>query len=201
MASKFFGREGFRYFAEAATELKSWKELEQAAQPRVEGTRTDMDALKMLITAKQHLGANASAVELSKKLTSDNMAGSQERNFAAWLRILGGSADEALLTELSGSGPHASSAYQDTDTLYTLAMLQTQLKKIDDAQQSMKRAMETQNFDELDARAWVVYGKICEFYGFVDEAKTAWERARSATNDNDVARWSLMAIDTGGKNR
>jgi hypothetical protein len=41
--------------------------------------------------------------------------------------------------------------------------------------------------------------KICEFYGFADQAKTAWERARSATNDNDVAQWSLMAIDGGGK--
>ena len=112
---------------------------------------------------------------------------------------MGGSADEALLAEFSGSGPHGSAPYQDTDTLYTLAILQAQLDKIDDAQQSMKRAIETQSFDELDARAWVVYGKICQVYGFTEQAKAAWGRARSSQNDNDVAKWSLMAINDRGK--
>jgi tetratricopeptide (TPR) repeat protein len=187
MAGHFFANEGFRYFTLAATQLKSWNELKLAAQARVDGSKWHTDGLKVLIIAKWRLGETASALDLAKKLAAESSAGSQEKNLAMWVRILDGSTDAVMLADRPD---------QDRDSLYTVAMLQTQLKKVDDAQQSLKRAIETQSFDELDARAWVVYGKICDFYGFADEAKVAWERAQSSVNDNDVAGWSLMALSS-----
>ena len=59
MDSRFFAWEGFRYFTEAATELKSWSELAQVAQKRVDAPRSAPNSLKVLIVAKQQLGANA----------------------------------------------------------------------------------------------------------------------------------------------
>jgi len=77
---------------------------------------------------------------------------------------------------------------------YVVALLELQLKKTEDAQQTLKQALRN-NGAILDAQAWVIYGDICDQYGFSEAANAAWARARSAKAETRAARWALETLD------
>ncbi len=77
---------------------------------------------------------------------------------------------------------------------YLVALLELQLKKTEEAQEALKQAVQTADVNNLDARAWVIYGDLCDQYGFPAAAKAAWARASSAKVPTREARWALATV-------
>jgi len=194
-ASRRFAEEAFRYFAKAAVEEKAWAELDKVAQARVTANSMNSAAMGFVVQAQLGLKHPDVAATWAKKMSSTVGGGNETRNYLAWQRMLAGTADEEVLAGFTDSGTNPGSHRNgDTESLYTMAALQVLLNKTDDAQQSLRQAVSTGASQISDARAWVVYGKLCEKYGFSDDAKKAWQRARADEGSNQLARWSLSLI-------
>ena len=78
---------------------------------------------------------------------------------------------------------------------YLVALVELQLKKTEEAQETLKQAVQTADVNSLDARAWVIYGYLCDQYGFPDAAKISWARARSAKALTREAQWALATVE------
>ena len=109
-----------------------------------------------------------------------------------WMRMLIGKPDEDLLQSLLKEGE--SGTKRDADYWYTLGMLQVVLNKPEEAQRSLTQALDGDEFAALDARPWALLGRIFEAYGLADAAATAYERARSSPQPDEMAKWTISLI-------
>jgi hypothetical protein len=189
-SSKMFSEEGFRYTLKAASGAKKWKELEAVAKARLEIVPTNSAAIRAIAIAKVHQGDRVGADEWIKRMTESSIAGQDERIFAAWNAMLAGKADQELLATLK-KGNESGNGHLNPNYQYTLTTLQVVLQMTDDAFQSLKLAVDQEDYSSLDSRAWAVYGKICEQYGFPEEATVALGRARSQTVHEEMADWTV----------
>ncbi len=187
--SKAFPEEGFRYAVQAAAGVRNWTELEALAQQRLKSNPENVTALRAVVIGRTFEGNRTGAAEATEKVLTLSFAGTEERLFEAWGAMLGGRADQKLLTKLKEER-----SLPDKDSFYTLAMLQAVLKMPEDAQQSLNKAIELEYSPDPDVRAWVIYGKVCEQYGFAKEAAAAFSRAKSALHDDEQAEWALALI-------
>ena len=190
MLSKMRREEGFEYFARAAGRAKKWKELEVVAQRRLQSAPADRIAMRALAGAKARLGDHAGAAEWIQKMTGGELAGFEVRILEVWNAIVAGKVDQEVLANLKKEGGDTTSARYH----YTLAMLQAALHMPEDAQQSLRLALVYEDFSSLDAKAWAVYGKVCEQYGFSNEALAAFARARADGEDDEIAEWARVVI-------
>ena len=190
-ASSVFAEEGFRYFVKGASAAKRWKDLETEAQKRVATNATNLHALRMVGFARLQQGNTAGAFEITRKLLGSNVATTDDRIFSAWVAILGGKADAGMLNDLKKGSEHvANSAYQ-----YTLAMLEASLNMPDDAERSLMRGINNEDYSDLSAAAWAAYAGICEQYGFKAEAAAASERASaSAFKGDELADYAHLLV-------
>jgi tetratricopeptide (TPR) repeat protein len=142
--------------------------------------------VRALITAKVNLGDFKGAKEWITKLKEVDQ--SQAPAFEAWGAVLSKIANETLLADAEtttgtpGVDPRAKAA------------VQLALGRTDDARDSLRLAIKDDEFDEVDARVWVLYGLVARDYGLPDEAAALWQRARKAKNQDDTAEWSLALI-------
>jgi tetratricopeptide (TPR) repeat protein len=195
-SAKFFVKEGFHYAIKAARGSKRWADLEVMAHQQLVAAPENTDPILAMATAKSGLGDHEAAIEWIKKLIEPSLPYLDEQIFAAWQTMLAGDADQETLGELKRaqkSGP------PNAKYSYTLAMVQAVLGMPEDAQQSLRTAIDQENFDDLAATPWVIYGKICELYGFPEEAAAAFERAQlraedSQTVDDQSGEWAVSLI-------
>jgi hypothetical protein len=135
------------------------------------------------------LGNGSGKAEAIERFKSSAI-GSEAVEFAAWNEIRQKKVSpDTLDSAMKTDGP-----VQIRDQ-YLVALLELQLKKTEEAQETLKQAAQTADVNSLDARAWVVYGGFCDQYGFPDAAKAAWARARSAKAMTREAHWALATLE------
>jgi len=108
------------------------------------------------------------------------------------MRMPIGKPDEELLQSLLKEGE--SGTKPEADYWYTLGMLQVVLNKPEEAQRSLTQALDGDRFAALDARPWALLGRIFEAYSLTDAAATAYERARSSPQPDELAKWTISLI-------
>jgi tetratricopeptide (TPR) repeat protein/transglutaminase-like putative cysteine protease len=190
-ASKTFPEEGFRYALRAAREAGDWKEYEAIARQRLIAAPRNSVALRSLAIARIRQRDFAGAAEWTKKLLAWDLAGFDEFLFEAWVSMLTGKDQAAVLVKLQ---ERAKNHVPTRTSQLTIAALMTYAGKLDDARQTLARAVEKEDVDGLDATVWVVYGRIAAAYGLQEEAASAFERARRSKRDTDEAQWALMLL-------
>uniref|UniRef100_Q01QZ8 Uncharacterized protein n=1 Tax=Solibacter usitatus (strain Ellin6076) TaxID=234267 RepID=Q01QZ8_SOLUE len=191
-AVKTFSEESFRYLIKGLAGARKWKELETEALKRAADNAKNLAAMRAVVLAKVRLGDNAGAVEWIRKITGDNAADREEQEFGAWYLMVAGKASSESLTALQKSREKGS---REPGYQYVLAMMQAVLNMPDEAQQTLMQGVVRDDYGRLSAAAWAVYGKICDQYGFPDDAADAYGRARtSAGKDPEVAARILPLI-------
>jgi hypothetical protein len=189
MTSKTFTGAGFQFLMRALEEQKDWRDLETAALEQTKNKEQQRDAWKYVAVARIALGNGSGAAEAIERFKSSG-AGSEGVELAAWNEIRQKKVSQDTLDSLKKvDGP---AGIRDQ---YLVALLELQLQKTEEAQEALKQAVQTANVDSLDARAWVIYGGLCEQYGFLDAAKLAWARARSSKAAAREAQWALMTLE------
>jgi tetratricopeptide (TPR) repeat protein len=187
MTSKTFNEAGFEFLIKAMEEQKDWKGLETAALEQAKNKQPG--AWKYVAIARIASGNTAGAAEAIEHFKS-SVSGSEAIELAAWngirqKRVTQDTLDSVKKTDSSGQVRNP----------YVVALLELQLKKTEEAQDTLKQAIRNADVTGLDARAWVVYGHICDQYGFHEAAQSAWARARSARATAREAQWALRTIE------
>ena len=192
IASRHFKAEGLHYAQKAAVASQLWAELETLAAARLEEQPEDRTGMRAMAIAKSHQGDFEERDAWLEKLGKGPFAGVHIARLEAWLAILSGKPDRSHVETLSSKDRRT--GVQEVDTLYTLAELHAVLGEPDDAMHSLRLAVANSSVSELDAKAWVIYGKICEGYGFPAEAAKAYERAKATPPRDDMDWWALASL-------
>jgi tetratricopeptide (TPR) repeat protein/transglutaminase-like putative cysteine protease len=187
-----FGDDGFRFIVKAETGLGQWKQLRTEADRRLKSAPGSLTALQAMATSTVHTGNREGAAEYLKQMAASPFGGQKDRLFEAWVSMLVGKADRDLLTRLNHATEFGGQI--SADYWYTLGMLQVFLDKPEEAQRSLAKALDSDDFAALDARPWALVGKIYERYGLNDAAAVAYRKARSSPQSNEMAKWAVALI-------
>jgi len=175
---------------EYARFLKQWKELQSEAERKLKTNPLNSASLQAMATSMIHSGDRIGAAEFLKKLIALPYLGQEEELFEAWNSMLLGRPDQDLLARLNRTNENNHDL--TADYWYTLGTLQAYLGKPEEAQRSLSTALDHDDFTQLDARPWVLSGKILEQYGLKDSAQIAYRKARSISRTNEMADWALL---------
>jgi len=189
MTSNFLKEEGFGYLMRALEEQKDWKAMETAALEQTKTNASQRDAWKYVAIARISAGNGSGAVEALERYKTFATS-SEDIDLGAWNEIRQKKVSQATLDAVKKTEGIA-----QFRNPYLVALLDLQLRKTEEAQEALKQAVETTDTSGLDARSWVIYGDLCDQYGFPDAAKTAWSRARSAKASTREAQWALATVD------
>jgi hypothetical protein len=184
-----FESDGFRFFVKAASARERWKEMQSEAERRLKTVPKDAEALRAMATSMVHNGNREEAAAYLRKLTESPFSGSEEMQFEAWNSLLIGKPSTDLLAKLEAvpTGLGSTSA----GYWYTLGMLQAFLRKPEEAQKSLTRALNEEDTSTLDAKPWALAGKIYEEYGLADAAEAAYQKAAARGPSDEMAKWAV----------
>ena len=184
MTSKTFDDAGFTYLARSYRQQGNWKAMEAAALERTKLNPKVAEPWRALATARMRMGNTAGAEEAIAKL-KEATGGSDASDLKVWNRILAGKVTDETVTSLRSPGGLVEGGYM-------VGFAEAALANTDQALDALKSAIGGE--EALDARAWVLYGDICDRYGFKDAAASAWRFAREAKNKSDDAQWALATL-------
>src|SRR5262245_49315697 len=152
------GWAGFGFLMRALEEQKDWKALETAALEQTKNKDTQRDAWKYVAIARiasGHGGGAAEAIEHFRSSAVD----SEGVELAAWNEIQQKKVSRDTLDSMKKTEGLA-----QVRNPYLGALMELQLKKTEEAQEALKQAVQTADANSLDARAWVIYGGLCDQY-------------------------------------
>jgi tetratricopeptide (TPR) repeat protein len=191
LTSKTFDDAGFAHLVKADEELRDWKGMQTSALDRIKSKPKEIAAWRALAMARMRLGDVAGANEALDKL-KDAGGESDAKEMRVWNQVLAGKITEETLTSLKT--PRESSHAIGKSEQYLAGFAEIKMMKTDQALDSLKAAIGEEEATALDARAWVLYGDICEQYGFQDAAADSWKRARETKNKEMGAKWALATL-------
>lgn len=189
-----FEADGFRFIVEAATAQGKWKELQLEATARLKSAPKDITVLEALTLSAIHNGNKEVVADSFTKLAQLPYAGPEELQFEAWASMMNRKPDPDILAKLIKNSelPELSSA----TFWYSLGMLQAFLNQPEEAQRSLAKALDQEDWNSLDAKPWVLAGKIYEQYGLPEEAARSYAKARSTIQADDLARWAVSLVSS-----
>ena len=189
MTSETYHSAGIQFLMRALEEQKDWKALETAALEQTKAKAPQRDAWKYVAIARIASGNGTGAPEAIEKY-KPSAIGAEAVELQAWNEIRQKKVSQEMLDIVKKTD-----GLVQVHNPYLVALIELQLNKTEDAQQSLKEAVQTTDVAGMDARAWVIYGVVCEQYGFPDAAKEAWARARSAKASSREAQWALATLE------
>jgi hypothetical protein len=187
-ASKIFSGAALYYLEVAAEATGDWKAMEAAA---LEQTKAETRNWRYVAIARMR-SKNPDGAEEAIAKWKPNATDSEFEELRVWNDIFRKKVTPNSLAALKKSDaglPNAALL-----NFYLIALVNTMLDKPDDALDALKKAVGDAEPEKLDARAWVVYANLCHQYGFETEVTSIRERARSAKNDSDGAKWVLATL-------
>lgn len=190
MTSRTFDTAGYGYLMRSLQEQGDWKGLEAAALEQTRAKSVPRDAWQYVAIARIRLGNATGAAEAIEKF-KPSASGSEAVELAAWNRILQRKVTEETLESVQTTDGQAQAQVRNP---YLVALIDLALRKTENAQDALKQAIENIDADAIDARAWVIYGTICDQYGFPEAAATAWARARASEAGTREIQWTLATI-------
>ena len=200
MTSRTFADAGLEYLMKASEALNDWKGLETISLDQLKISAQDQRALRSLAIARMRSGNAAGADEAIAKLKSSSHSDKADE-LTSWNQILNGRITEETLASLKSQSANKplGAVTVTTGNSYLIALASATAGKTDEALDSLKSSVGITDTVELDARAWVVYGDICDQMQFKDAAAESWRKARAAKNESDAAKWSLATLTKAGK--
>ena len=192
--SRLFPDRGFDYLVKAAVRMEEWQQLEREALAKLEKRQNHWPAMRAIATAKVRQGEKASAIEWLNRMTAADSSGLREQIFEAQTAIAGGWVSQEHLDKLAEAKTKYGKGDLGNRFHYTLAMLQVLVGATEDALVSLKLAVNLDHKEGLSPEAWVVFGKICDDYGFPNLSESAFEKARYSHYAGDMEEWALSIL-------
>ena len=181
----------FTYIAQARMGLRQWAEVEQDARAELKTAPESSRALRTAALAMMRAGKPEKAAEYVERLRKAEFAGEEARNLSAWHAIVAGTPDDKLTEQFERDREPTRT---DPEPEYTLGLLKALAGKSEEARQCLVAGLELDEWTLLDAKPWVLHGRIQELYGNAEAAKAAYAEARKRPVDGDESEWALRLI-------
>jgi tetratricopeptide (TPR) repeat protein len=195
-ASYAVSHKSFAYLIKARTGLRQWAELEQDARTELKTSPENAQALRAAALAMMRAGKPEKATEYIDQIRKLQFSGKEEHVLAAWHSVLSRKPDDKLIEQLEHD---RGTDIMEPDLSYILGFLQSQAGKTDEARRALASALELEDWVLLDAKAWVLQGKVQEQFGNVDSAAAAYSEAKKRIADGDESAWALKLVPMGAK--
>jgi tetratricopeptide (TPR) repeat protein len=164
--------------------IRAMLELEQYDAVRAKVTQhlakdpENIALLSVLADVEVELGHVSEARRIDEKLIATGKAGAWVYNNAAWRSLQGGGpvTDKDLGYALKA----AQAEPNDGKVLNTLAALNAELGRVEDARETLMKAIASHPDGDPSNADWYVVGRIAEQLSLPDEAKAAYARAVSS---------------------
>lgn len=143
--------------------------------------KTSAAALRAAAHAMSCLGANDRARAITTKLAESGEAEAQDYNGLAWSDLLAGSVTKA--TDAAIEKAMLLSNGTEHHILHTLAAIQAEEGKPNEARATLLQRMEFAGSEEPNDDDWYVFGRIAEQYGLPDAAKAMYARVAPPKNE------------------
>jgi hypothetical protein len=174
------------YALKARTGLQQWAEIEQEARAELRRAPQFPRPMRAAAIAMIQAGKLDAAKEYAAKLHTLPFASAEDRRVEAWFAILSGKADPTLVAKLEGDR-HPDRLESETD--YQIGLLQAAAGLPEDAQRSLRSALELEAWSGLDARPWILQAKIQELYGNAASAAAAYAEAKKRVVAGEASEW------------
>jgi tetratricopeptide (TPR) repeat protein/transglutaminase-like putative cysteine protease len=152
-------------------------ELAKRAEARLRLLPDDEAALETLASAATMRGDLAKAQEYRRRIVEAGKATAHTYNELAWNTLFLGKVDEAAVEDALKANTLTS--YGNANYVHTLATLYAELGKGQEARQLLLKSLELHGTSSLQSHDWYVVGRIAESYGLMEEARAAYQRAKS----------------------
>ncbi|HXN45210.1 MAG TPA: DUF3857 domain-containing protein [Bryobacteraceae bacterium] len=184
----------FGYLVEARQAARQWPELEQDAEAKLRSGRPDSAARYIAAFAALASQDYVKAGAHIQALQAEQWVDADSRVLIGWYRLLKGAADEQVLklAEERVGG-------DDADSFYVLGLLQAALGRPDEARHSLANGLAKDDAAALDAKPWVLLGKIQELYGLDNAAKSSYAKAKLASRRDQTSVWALSLLKDPAK--
>jgi tetratricopeptide (TPR) repeat protein len=183
--------QSFRYTVKARAGLKQWTELEQEARAEYKASVQNPRALIAAVEATMNAGKPEKAAEYIEHIRQLNFSSTEEQKLVAWYTLLSGKTDDKTIEQLQKD---SQPAITDPDLALPLGLLQVQSGKTEEARHSLSLALDAAGWRDLDARPWVLQGKIQDQLGNAEAAAAAYAEARKHTAGGEESNWALHLI-------
>lgn len=165
----------------ALRQLDRPDELAKRAEARLKLLPDDDLALETLASAATMRGDLAKAQEYRRRIVEAGKATAHTYNELAWNTLFLGKVDEAAVEDALKANTLTS--YGNASYVHTLATLYAELGKGQEARQLLLKSLELDGASALQSHDWYVVGRIAEGYGLLEEARAAYQRAKSPKPD------------------
>ncbi|HYI03022.1 tetratricopeptide repeat protein, partial [Hyalangium sp.] len=181
----------------ALRQLDRPDELARRAEARLKLLPDDDKALETLASAATMRGELVKAQEYRRRIVEAGRATAHTYNELAWNTLFLGKVDEAAVEDALKANTLTS--YGNASYVHTLATLYAELGKGQEARQLLLKSLELHGASALQSYDWYVVGRIAEGYGLVEEARAAYQRAKSPKADinsvDSLATTRLKTLD------
>jgi len=154
--------------------LERFEELQRVIDARLVREPNDPAALRMQAQLSSRRGEYGQAEVALTSLIARGKAGASDFNELAWLALVRGNPDERAIeqarrgVELSGEASYP--------VLHTLAALYAEVGRTTEAYQVLLRAIDASWDDRPHGEDWYVLGRVAEWYGLPQVARTCYAR-------------------------
>ncbi|MGJ5816128.1 DUF3857 domain-containing protein [Paludibaculum fermentans] len=186
----------FPFVVKARTGLKQWTDLELDAVAALKKSPDDSTALRAAVLATLRAGKPDQANAYIEKLRKLEFSSADDHFSIAWSSLLAGKPD-AQAIELVQKDLKPGDLQPDNS--YVLGFLQMQANRADEARSSLTGALEVEDWAQLDARPWILQGKLQWEYGNREVSESAFAEARKKGVRNDELGWILTLIPSDRK--
>lgn len=164
----------FRWLCEAHRRARHHAEVERLSRARLETFQGDPGTTLLLAATLAEAGSSAPAEQLLRDLEARNKAGAAHLNQLAWMLLLQGKAG-AEAVDFAQRSVQMSSG-NNYGSLHTLASLYAALDRPAEAYRVILQAIEASESHEPGSSDWLVFGRVAETLGLVEQARAYYLR-------------------------
>ncbi len=185
----------------ALRQLERPDEMAKRAEARLKLLPDDERALETLASVATMRGELAKAQEYRQRIVEAGKATAHTYNELAWNTLFLGKVDEAAVEDALKA--NSLTSYGNASYVHTLATIYAELGKGQEARQFLLKSLDLEGANTLEGYDWYVVGRIAESYGLLEEARSAYARAKSSKPDinsvDSLASTRLKALETTPK--
>jgi len=158
-----------------------WKDAEAFTTARLARDPDELSASRAFAGSKAGEGKFQESEVLFRKLAESPKGVPDDWNSVGWFSLFAGDLTPDKVTGLQ----QAMSGNPSPGMLHTLALMYAEQGKSTEARETILAAMKMWGLDEPDGLSWLVFGRLAEQFGVVDEAISDYSKVEGKEEDSD----------------
>jgi transglutaminase-like putative cysteine protease/tetratricopeptide (TPR) repeat protein len=169
------------------TRMQRWSDVEAVASERLARDPEEMAAGRAFAEAKAGEGKFQESEALSRKMADSAKGSLYDWNQFGWFALFAGD----LTAEKISRMQQAMGTAPDAGILHTLATMYADAGKGTEARETILTAMRKWGLAEPDSNSWLVFGRLAEQFGVLDEAEADYKKVKNEPGSGPFSSYVL----------